>query len=197
MDIGEAVQIGNELVISTAPFCHQVEVAGSVRRQKSEVKDIELVARPSDMMGLIGALRRHGAFIKPGTQEIIPWEPKTDARYLRMMLNEGIKLDLFLANGDNWGPLFAMRTGSGTGPKGPWEGFVPAMFLRWREISGGGRMVNCLPTLPDGRSISVPTEEGFFSLCGVEWVEPSERQTRKALKPIPGYGLDLSSLIFV
>lgn len=197
MDIKEAVQIGNVLVKSTAAFCHQVEVAGSVRRQKSEVKDIELVARPSDMMGLIEALRRHGAFIKPGTQEIIPWEPKPDARYLRMMLNEGIKLDLFLANQHNWGPLFAMRTGSGTGPKGPWEGFVPALFGRWKEVSGGGRMVDCLPTLPDGRSVSVPTEVEFFSLCGVEWVEPNERQTRKALKPIPGYGLDLSSLIFV
>lgn len=197
MDIKEAVEIGNALAISTAPFCHQVEVAGSVRRQKSEVKDIELVARPSDMMGLIGALRRHGAFIKPGTQEIIPWEPKADARYLRMMLNEGIKLDLFLANQHNWGPLLTMRTGSGTGPKGPWEGFVPALFGRWKEVSGGGRMVDCLPTLPDGRSVSVPTEVGFFSLCGVEWVEPSERQTRKALKAIPGYGLDLSSLTFV
>jgi hypothetical protein len=156
-----------------------------------------LVARPYDMMGLIEALRRHGAFIKPGTQEIIPWEPKPDARYLRMMLNEGIKLDLFLANQHNWGPLFAMRTGSGTGPKGPWEGFVPAMFLRWREISGGGRMVNCLPTLPDGRSISVPTEEGFFKICGVEWVQPENRRTRKDVVSIQDYRLDLTGCVFV
>lgn len=197
MDIKEAEQIGKALVATAAPFCHQVEVAGSVRRGKADVKDIELVAHPADIQGLISALRNRGAFIKPGTQEIIPWEPKADARYLRMMLNEGVKLDLFLSVGTNWGPLFAMRTGSGTGPRGPWEGFVPALFLRWREVSGGGRMVDCHPTLPDGRKVSVLSEEAFFRLCGVEWVEPEGRKTKKDVKPIPGYQLDISGLNFI
>ena len=197
MDIKEATGIADALKISSAPFCHQVEVAGSVRRGKADVKDIELVAHPADIQGLISALRSHGAFIKPGTQEIIPWEPKADARYLRMMLNEGVKLDLFLSVGTNWGPLFAMRTGSGTGPRGPWEGFVPALFGRWKEVSGGGRMVDCHPTLPDGRSVACTSEAEFFSLCGAQWVEPSERQTRKALKTIPGYQLDISGLNFI
>lgn len=197
MNIKEAEEIGSALVAVAGPFCHTVVVAGSVRRQKPEVKDIELVARAADMTGLVAALRSRGAFIKPGTQEIIPWEPKPDARYLRMMLNEGVKLDLFLANEHNWGPLLAMRTGSGTGPRGPWEGFVPALFARWREVSGGGRMLNCLPTLPDGRSVSVPTEEGFFNLCGAHFIPPQARATRKDLSPIPGYTLDIGSLTFV
>ena len=114
-----------------------------------------------------------------------------------MMLNEGVKLDLFLANEHNWGPLLAMRTGSGTGPRGPWEGFVPAAFARWKEVSGGGRMIDCLPTLPDGRSVSVPTEEGFFDLCGIHFIPPQARATRKDLSPIPGYTLDIGSLTFV
>ena len=197
MDLATATGIGDKLVAAVAPFCSQVAVAGSVRRQKPEVKDIEVVALPTDPEGMIAALAPFGTFIKPGTPEVIPWEAKPDARYLRMMLAEEIKLDLFIGNPHNLGALLTMRTGSGVGPRGAWEGFIPALFGRWKEVSDGGRMLECLPTLPDGRQVSVPTEAEFFRVCGVQLIPPQERATRKNLIPIPGYHLNLDTLTFV
>jgi DNA polymerase/3'-5' exonuclease PolX len=164
---------------------------------KPEVKDIEVVARISDWEASFEVLRQWGQFIKPGVPDIIPWAPKVGAKYLRMMLNDGVKLDLFIASEENWGALYTMRTGGATGPDGsPFEGFVPGMFSRWKKVSGGGKMSGCLPTLPDGRQVIVREEADFFRVCGIEWAPPSERTSRGAISPIKGFSLDCESLEF-
>jgi DNA polymerase/3'-5' exonuclease PolX len=44
MELIKARRIAEELVKILRPACSRVEIAGSIRREKSEVKDIELVA---------------------------------------------------------------------------------------------------------------------------------------------------------
>jgi DNA polymerase/3'-5' exonuclease PolX len=186
MELIEARQIAQSVLNAARPACLRAEVAGSVRREKSNVKDIELVIIVNDYDDLYVRLATCGRFIKPGVPDIIDWPPKTGAKYIRMLLNEGVKLDIFVANSDNWGALFCMRTGSGVGPDGsPFSGFIPTLFRRWKKVSKGGRMVNCMPTMPDGLQLSVPEERDFFELLGVEWVEPKDRIDRKAVKVIP------------
>lgn len=183
MDLKKAFVIASRLVNLASPACSRVEIAGSIRREKPDVKDIELVAIVNDYVTLFERLKSAGKFIKPGVPEVIEWAPKPNAKYVRMMLLEGIKLDLFIANPDNWGALYCMRTGSGVGPDGnPFSGFVPQMFKQWKKVSGGGRMSGCQPTMPDGLQLSTPEEIDFFELCGVEWVEPKCRLDRKAVK---------------
>lgn len=183
MELNKAHDIAESLLADVTHACVRSEIAGSIRRKKADVKDIELVVRVKDWDGLFEALQKHGEFIKPGVPNIIPWNPKRDAKYLRMLLNEDIKLDLFIATPENWGALYMMRTGSAIGPDGDF-GFVPAMFAAWKRKSGGGKMVSCLPTTPEGLSISVPEEEDFFKLCGVKWVEPENRTSSRAVKRI-------------
>ena len=190
MDIEQALPLAEAIRLSILPHCERAEVAGSIRRRKSQVKDVEIVAQVCDWEGLFASLSTWGGFIKPGVPDIIPWPPKPGARYLRMMLNDGLKLDLFITSSHNWGGLFMMRTGSGVGPNGnPMTGFVPGMFARWKKVSGGGRMVEGYPSLPDGRRLIVREEEDFFRACGVEWIPATERISKGSIKSIRDFKL--------
>lgn len=183
MELEIASNIANAIVQAIGPACHRSHVAGSVRRLKPDVKDIEIVAIVNDYDMLYARLSGFGRFIKPGVPDVIDWPPKRGAKYIRMLLNEDVKLDLFVASHENFGALFAMRTGSGIGPNGL-PGFIPGLFSAWKKKSGGGRMVNCMPTTPDGVSTPVPEEEDFFRLCGVEWIPPENRKSIRNVKRI-------------
>jgi DNA polymerase/3'-5' exonuclease PolX len=183
MELNLAIEIANRVHSLAQPACSRVEIAGSIRRQKSSVKDIELVAIVDNYPSLFQSLTSVGKFIKPGVPDIIPWEPKENAKYLRMLLDGDIKLDLFCATPDNWGGLYMMRTGSGAGPDGnPYEGFVPGMFGRWKKISGGGKMTGGHPTLPDGTLLSVKEEQDYFDLVKVKWIPPELRSKKSIIK---------------
>lgn len=183
MNFDEANDIAHCVMNAVAPVCNRIEIAGSIRRRKDIVKDIELVAQIQSYDSLFEALQTQGMFIKPGTSEIIAWPPKHGNKYVRMMLPQNIKLDFFIATPHNWGPLFMMRTGSAAGPHGnPFDGFVPAMFSAWKKVSGGGYMSGCMPTLPDGTSLVVPEEADFFELCNVSWIEPQDRISAQVVK---------------
>ena len=185
MQLDEARAIADRLVDAVRPAVTRVEVAGSVRRQKPHVKDIELVAIVADYDELYRRLGPLGRFIKPGVPDVVDWPPKKGAKYVRMLLNEGIKLDLFVASRDNWGGIMMLRTGSGVGPDGNVHtGFGPAMLSRWKRVSKGGRMSGGQPMLPDGTLLSVPEEEDFFRLCEAQWVPPEERVDSKAVKSV-------------
>lgn len=183
MELAAARTIGERVLQVMGSSCVRAEIAGSVRRKKSDVKDIEIVAIISDYELLFASLRDVGVFIKPGVPDVIPWEPKVGAKYLRLMLNEQIKLDLFVASEDNWGTLYMMRTGSATGKNGDaWNGFIPKMFHRWKVLSGGGKMTGCLPTSVDGTQLPCPEEIDFFELLDMNFVPPEERIDGSVIK---------------
>ena len=166
-----------------SPACSRCEIAGSIRREKPEVKDIEIVAIVNSYEELFNGVRKHGRFIKPGVSDIIDWEPKVDAKYLRVMLHEEIKLDLFIATPDNWAGIFLMRTGSGVGSNGsPFSGFIPGMFSRFKKLSNGGKMIGGIPTMPSGEQLLLVEEEDFFELLEMNFVPPKERTDRKVIK---------------
>lgn len=176
LPIYEALPLAQSLVKRIKPVTRRVEVAGSIRRRKETVKDVELVIICDDYEGLFKRLGPAGRFIKPGVPNVVDWSPKPNAKYLRMLLNEGIKLDIFVAHRDNWGGIYTMRTGSGVDAHGNvFNGFVPRMFARWKRISGGGRMMGGQPCRPDGTILAVPEEEDFFDLCQARWVPPENR----------------------
>ena len=183
MELNAAKDIANSIVQAIEPACHRAHVAGSIRRLKPEVKDIEIVAIVNDYGLLYEKLAQFGRFIKPGVPDVVDWPTKPGAKYVRMLLHGSIKLDLFVASQENFGALFAMRTGSGVSSNGL-PGFVPGLFSAWKKKSGGGRMVNCMPTTPEGISIPVPEEEDFFQLCGVEWIPPENRKSVRNVKRI-------------
>jgi DNA polymerase/3'-5' exonuclease PolX len=183
IELSEARIIANKVLEHVKPAMARIEVAGSIRRGKEVVGDIELVAIVDDRKRLYQLLADVGQTIKPGVPGVVPWTPKDDSKYVRVRLNEGMNLDLFVARPENWGGLFLMRTGSGADKNGnPFNGFVPGIFKRWKVMSGGGRMTDVMPTMPTGEQLWVPEEQDFFNLLEMDFVPPIERGGKNVIK---------------
>lgn len=99
MKLNVALRLANRLVELMKPHCIKIEVAGSIRRQKPEVKDIEIVAIPKEYSASIRDLFNFTAghvtrsmlvdefiaqpqgnltWIKCGTHEIKPLDMKQE-----------------------------------------------------------------------------------------------------------------------
>lgn len=183
IDLHEAETIANKVRDHISPAMARVEVAGSIRRRKEVVGDVEICGIPEDRERLITLLADLGQHIKPGVPGAVPWTPKVEAKYLRVRLAEGMNLDVFLGTPQNWGGLFMMRTGSGASPDGnTFHGFIPGIFGRWKKMSGGGRMTDCMPTMPTGEQLWIPEEQDFFDLLEMDFVPPHERIAKGAIK---------------
>lgn len=182
MLLTRAEQIARALAGEMAPHCARVEIAGSIRRGCPQVKDIELVAIPvwkeeevasglfpeQERVNLLHrwAKRAGITWIKPGTSQIVPWQPKPDGKYWRALLPTGIKLDLFIAEPENFGLIFAIRTGSAE--------FTTALVTRAKDVG--------LPSMDgyltrDGERVATPEERDVFELLRLEWIDPGRRHS--------------------
>lgn len=183
IQLSHAETIANSVLKHITPVLVRGEVAGSIRRQKEIVGDIEIVAISDQREELFRLLSDCGQLIKPGVPGVIPWTFKSTSKYIRLRLNEGMNLDLFMATPQNWGGLFLMRTGSAVDNLGnPFSGFVPSIFKRWKVMSGGGRMTDCMPTMPTGEQLWVPEEQDFFDLLEMNFVPPELRASKNIIK---------------
>jgi DNA polymerase/3'-5' exonuclease PolX len=190
LNLIEAKRIAEELLEEMRPYCIRCEIAGSIRRRKTEVKDIEIVVCPSweiDGTGLFAdefqQLNRllQWAFdaeavgriqwIKPGAHEIIPWEPKREGKYWRGLLPEGIKLDLFLTAPENWGIIFLIRTGAAE--------FSEAVVTHAKHI--GKPCINGSLTI-DGKPVETREEQDVFDLLNLAYIPPEKRIGRNSLR---------------
>lgn len=183
MELPIAQSIANNLIEHSSSACDRAQIAGSIRRCKSVVKDIEIVAIVNDYDKLYKRLTSFGRFIKPGVPDIVDWPPKPNAKYVRMLLNEGIKLDLFIATPQNWGGILMLRTGCGVDENGSaFNGFSSGMLQRWKKISAGGKMINGQLVQPDGTVPPQQEEEQIFDLVGLGWIPPEMRTSKKIFK---------------
>lgn len=128
MNFFQAQSLAERIIETMQPFCQRAAIAGSIRRQKAQVKDIEIVAIPAfgSPLDLFGDINRNLLFdwatlmeredrihwIKPGTTDVIRWTIKEDGKYWRgWLVKAEIKLDLFLTTPDTWGITYLIRTG--------------------------------------------------------------------------------------
>lgn len=162
-DIADRVR--NELL----PFCDRCEIAGSIRRRKERVKDIEIVCIPQQIIEQVpsGLFKEFG--LHPGFVDTVNRWPKVKGepwgRYTQRLLPEGIALDLFMATPDNWGVIFAIRTGSA---EFSYRVLATAWVRAGYRSEGGVLMRNGAPTF-------VREERDLFELLGIPWVEPEAR----------------------
>ena len=154
MKIDEAKKIAKKYLNLLKPYCWRIEIAGSIRREKSEVKDIEIVAIPLDLVGF-----------STEVNELEKVKGNPTGKYTQRILPEGIKLDLFMANIRNWGLIFAIRTGSAR---------YSHEILACGWVKRGYKSINGMLT-KNGREIEVREEKDLFNLIGVAYVQPNQR----------------------
>lgn len=157
MKLTLARAIADRVVAQLAPHCHRAEIAGSLRRLKPDVGDIEIVAIPKPYdVGLFAS----------GISLVVDQWPKVrgelPCKYTQRMLPEGIALDLFFATPENWGLIFAIRTGSA-------DYSHHVLACGW--VRNGYKCSNGM-LCRDGMHVPVPEERDLFRLSGVTWCDP-------------------------
>lgn len=176
MKHGEALRIANYMQNALFPYYERCQIAGSIRRMKDEVGDIELVATPKmlpiyDLFGQESGRRSmlDDRMVYQSFGKVI----KAGQRYVQVELWEGIKLDLFVVLPPaSWGVILAIRTG-------------PADFSKWivTPRSKGGALPNGW-RVEDGRvwdgqvSLDFQEEAKFLEWIGVGNVEPDKREAK-------------------
>jgi len=154
MKLQEAQKIAEKYIGILKPYCQRIKVAGSIKREKSEVKDLEIVCIPQDLIGFSAEVNK---------LEKVKGEPT--GKYTQRILPEGIKLDLFMANERNWGLIYAIRVGSaGFSHKVLACGWVKAGYR-----SDKGMLIK------NGQEIEVKEEEDLFRIIGIPFIEPKLR----------------------
>ena len=160
MELQKALNIAEKVKLLLAPHCERIEIAGSIRRKKSNVKDIEIVAIPKPF--------QTGLFESGIATVVNKWDKvkgELPCKYTQRILPYGIKLDLFFAERFNWGLIYAIRTGSA-------EYSHKVLATEWVKRgykSEGGYL------LYNGKKILVLEEEDLFKRIGVPFVEPEFR----------------------
>jgi DNA polymerase/3'-5' exonuclease PolX len=169
MKYDQAKQIADKVMRSLEPFCDRIAIAGSLRRKKDEVGDIEIVCIPkteSYKMDMFDeGTRRMQAFC----DIIDSWHKirgKSDGKAMNRMLPEGIQLDLFTATPQNWGYIFALRTGSARFSKDVLANGWVAKGIHGIE----GNLFRGKNLIP------VPEEKDLFNLIGRPMVDPQFRE---------------------
>lgn len=172
-----AKKLAAAVVAALAPACERIEVAGSIRRERSSIGDVEIVAVPRMVEGprvdmfapppLVSALDQVlGELAAAGKITQHPVRPANGERYKRLWLaRTGVQLDLFLVLPPaEWVPIFAIRTG-------------PADYSRAAVTALRERGLRC----EDGRIlrgnevVPCPDEETFFALAGMPMLAPAAR----------------------
>lgn len=193
MELVKANKIAIDICYKLQPFCDIVKIAGSIRRKKAEVKDIEICAiikrmAINDLFGTpIDWIPEKGAVdVIYGLGEVIKGNP--DGRYMQIKLHEGINLDLFMPEKKDFYRQFAIRTGSAE-----YSHKVIASAWKkhgWCGTPNGLRKVSeCTQKVSsDGKSTAwtchsqnpqLPPvwtcEEHFFEWLGVKFINPENR----------------------
>ena len=167
MNLDLATKIAERIRTKLAPHCERIEIAGSIRRRKSEVGDIEIACIPKTYE--TGMFFGGDTVVDPEFCALVERWPavkgKPTGKYMQRVLPEGIKLDIFIAHPENWGLIFAIRTGSAEYS----HRVLASAWVRAGYHSIDGMLVQGF------HRIEVREERELFDLIGLPWADPWER----------------------
>ncbi len=171
MELEKARAIAESLKDLLEPACEKVAIAGSIRRQKPEVKDIELLAVLKYFAG--------GDMLDAKIQTLIQLEVlgyrlnKLGRRIygpqnkLMVHLPSGMAVDIFSTNEECWPVALVVRTG---GKSSNIQVATAALRKGWRWHAYGSGF-----TTPSGE-VACRSERDVFEFVGLPYLEPWERK---------------------
>lgn len=153
------------------PHCKRIEIAGSLRRKKAVIGDIEIVAEP---LGYLPDLL--GTPTETHTLDLFDWSTlgtltTNGHKNKKINLPGEIQLDLFIVTPPaQWGVIYLLRTGS------------DKFSHRFVTAKSFGGMMPGSYRMKDGaiwsnnHIIETPEEKDLFELFGVKYIPPQERE---------------------
>jgi len=167
MELSEARYIAEHVIQKLMPYCERISLAGSIRRERPECSDIDLVIIPkrvdiTDLFGNVIGEEPIPEFIAAVQQ----WPKIKGEPTGKMTVREvkGHHVELFICNKNNFGFILLVRTGS--------SGFSKKMASRWVKFGYHGEDGYLTR---DGRPCAVREEIDFFKYLGMNYVEPKDR----------------------
>ena len=160
MKIEEARLIAEEVRQTLSPYCDRIEIAGSIRRGKPIVKDIDivLIEKPQAVLIINAALSSIGSIDMNGSKIKRLWHGDRET---------GISIDIYLATPATWATLLLIRTGSK-------ENNIRLCSLARRlglqlKANGDGLFNQ------SGQRLAGDSEQSIYEVLGIPYQEPSER----------------------
>jgi len=177
-----AIAVARELVGQLAPVTERLVVAGSLRRGKAEVGDVEILFIPRreerqvDLFNVgpidlaeekIAMVLRYGDLAKRRTARgSVTWGERNK---LAVHCASGIPVDLFAATEANWWNYLVCRTGPAELNRRICSAAI-ARGWKWNPYGSGF-------TRPDGSSeVAMTSEQEVFEFVGLEYKPPHLRR---------------------
>ena len=157
----EAEKLANQVKSAVSAHCDQIEIAGSIRRQKPLVHDIDLVAvakSDTEWKKISEELKRMKAKQNCSGSSIIK-------AYLPLQ-NGLFQVDFYRAKPSTFGIHLLIRTGSAE----------HNMWLAAYAISKGMRLKYSQGLIKDDTAIAGKTEKEVFDALSLAYPLPSERE---------------------
>lgn len=196
MNLDQAKKYADKIVQWLRPHCVRIEVAGSIRRERPEVNDIDIVCIPKqtiyvDMfqvetgrqnhlwMFLMNYVNNHpsrGKVSKPGEESVrLIAGDQPDCKQMIVQLPK-VQLDLWFADETNFASRLLMRTGSKE--HNIWFAErAQSRGLKWAPYSGLRRDRGGNPNGPfNPETLPAATEADLYTALGLELIDPVNRE---------------------
>jgi DNA polymerase/3'-5' exonuclease PolX len=173
MELEKARSIAEELKVLLEPACHRIEIAGSIRRQKPEVNDIELLCIPKygglscrvnlldkRIIGLVHAGILDYRLNKRGRRAY------GQKNKFLVHIPSGIGVDIFSTTPECWPVALAVRTGGARTNK---RIAMAAIQKGWHLRAYGRGFAT-----PQGELVCY-SEREVFELVGLPYLSPEKR----------------------
>jgi DNA polymerase/3'-5' exonuclease PolX len=192
----KAKKVADRVVQLLEPHCSLIHIAGSVRREKPVVKDIEIVCLPKVLFvqndlfggGTWQRVETFGVVLHSFVETVV--KGTVEGRYMQAVLKGGITMDLFMPQAFDYYRILAMRTGSAEYS----QSVIAAAWVAkgWCGTEDGLRRILDCTTTPSGWKCWRPcpelppawtSEQNFFEWLGIAHVQPKMREVKHTVNP--------------
>jgi DNA polymerase (family 10) len=160
--LNTALDLAEDLVaeIGAVPGCKKCDYAGSLRRMRETVGDIDILATATDSAPLMAALLG-----RPEVADVIgSGTTKTSIR-----TDRGMQVDLRVVSPGDWGAALIYFTGSR----------AHNIKLRGRAVKEGLKLSEYgLFDVETGKKLASRTEKEVYKALGLPWIPPTLREDR-------------------
>ena len=175
--MSEGIAVSRDLALSVAsniikvlePLVDRVEIAGSLRRERKTVNDIEIVCTLTPQVDLLGNRYTDPDRINYAIADAGWIIRKSGEKYKKIMVGP-VGVDLFITTPDQWGLIFMLRTGCAEFSK------LMVTPRRLRGLMPSNMRVDGGRLWQGRKSVPVPEESDLFAAYGLRFIPPKFRE---------------------